>query len=601
MAQQSTKAKANPLATIFSSPSQKSTRVVPASIQSKDTDTDVVVIDFTNPMSDGRRDLESGTPVTVENHSDSKKKARLSADKKQVSKRTLTRQATNDPDAWNIDGSNGHYHNNTSLCLVIWAQIIYIVSLVIIIPTAGEYTASLGAENAVYFGLIVGISSIVDPIVSRGWSYILKGTSLSTVLTINASINLFSCVAYAMAKYCGNAGFAVLLMSRVVLGLGSVQTAMFQYLGCAVSNKKTAFSHFLSTASISYGFAFGIFLAFLLSIVGTAHPHTFNQSTLPGWFSALLWLTYIPLHCCLFREPNKNAGIIDPDSQIRLSNQMKPSMTLEPFEGILPCIFAILSVAVVTGAFEVMTISITQDLWKWDVMKSATYLGGVMLFVSLTTLLAYPVSKDKRLGKGRTLAIGLVAATLLLPFFYIPVSLRFHDRMGTSAGMAVYLTVSIVALSLLNIARTISFTLLTELPSPMWRDYFLSTGSQIFTMGRGIGPILAGALASRNSTTITTMVALSCCAAVAVCVAQAYGRFWHQIYETGPARAEELESHELPSWMRKDTWDKSVSREDFANAGLGDLAQIGPPVSPEGVQVEGASWNDNPMLRASAP
>jgi len=516
----------------------------------------------------------------------------------QVSKRTLNRQATNDPHAWNINGSNGHYHHKPSLFLVMWAQIIYIVSLVIIIPTGGEYTASLGAENAVYFGLIVGISSIVDPIVSRGWSYILKGTSLSTVLTINACINLISCVAYAMAKQCGSAGFAVLLLSRVILGLGSVQTAMFQYLGCAVSTKKSSFGHFLSTASISYGFAFGIFLAFLLSIVGTAHPHTFSQRTLPGWFSAFLWLTYIPLHCCLFREPNKNAGIIDPDSQIRLSKQMKPSIKLEPFEGLFPCIFAILSVAIVSGAFEVMTISITQDLWKWDVMKSATYLGGVMLFVALTTLLAYPVAKDKRLGKGRTLAIGLVAATLLLPFFYIPVSLRFHDRMGTDAGMAVYLTVSIIALSLLNIARTISFTLLTELPSPMWRDHFLATGSQIFTMGRGIGPILAGALASRNAVTITVMVVMCCVAAVAVVLAQAYGKFWHQIYETGPARAEELESHELPSWLRKDTWGKSVSQEDFSNTGLGRL-EPGPGIAPDGV--EGATWNKNPMLRAAAP
>jgi hypothetical protein len=489
-----------------------------------------------------------------------------------------------------------------------WAQIIYIVSTVIIIPTGQEYTQSLGADNAVYFGLIVGISSIVDPLVSRLWSYVLKGTSLKTVLSINALINLVSCMAYAMAKWVGSdisgAGFAVLLASRVVLGLGSVQTANYQYLGCAVSTKKTAFAHFLTTATISYGFAFGIFLAFILSTIGHAHPHTFDQNTLPGWFTALLWLAYLPLHWCLFREPDRNAGIIDPDSQIRLSKQMKPSICLEPFCGLAPCVLAILAVAVVSGAFEVMTISITQSLWSWGVMTSATFLGGVMLLVALTTLLAYPVTR--KVGEGKTLAATVAAATLLLPFFYIPTSTRFHDRMGTTAGMGVYLGVSILALSFLNIARTIAFTLLTELPSPMWRDYFLSTGSQIFTMGRGIGPVLAGALASRNAVTISTMVILSAVAAVAVCAAQHFRKFWHEVHETGPARAEELERHELPSWLRKSpTWSRGLSGEDFGgsgsfqNGGLGHHRVIGDPIphsSPEGVRVtEDGSWNENPI------
>jgi MFS family permease len=537
------------------------------------------------------------------------------------STRDLTRQQTNDPNAWNIDGTNGHYHHKPSLYLVMWAQIIYIVSTVIIIPTGQEYTQSLGADNAVYFGLVVGISSIVDPLVSRLWSYVLKGTSLKAVLSINALINLVSCVAYAMAKWVGTdisggAGFAVLLASRVVLGLGSVQTANYQYLGCAVSSKKTAFAHFLTTATISYGFAFGIFLAFVLSAVGHAHQATFDQSTLPGWFTALLWLAYLPLHWCVFREPDRNAGIIDPDSQIRLSKQMKPSIRLEPFGGLGPCVLAILAVAVVSGAFEVMTISITQSLWSWGVMRSATYLGGVMLVVALTTLLAYPVTR--KLGEGATLSAAVVAATLLLPFFYIPTSTRFHDRMGTSAGMGVYLGVSILALSLLNIARTIAFTLLTELPSPMWRDYFLSTGSQIFTMGRGVGPVLAGALASRNAVTITVMVALSAAAALAVCAAQYFRKFWHEVHETGPARAEELERHELPSWLQKSsTWSRGLSGEDFGssgggifqNGGLGSSSRAVIRVavgtaehsSPEGVRVEDdRTWNENPIYGSPA-
>lgn len=474
------------------------------------------------------------------------------------------------------------------------AQIIYTVSLVIIIPTAAKYVSSLGQGSPVFFGLVVGISSIIDPVVSRAWSYILKGTSLSAVLIINVSINLVSCVAYSLAAI-SPAGATILLASRCVLGLGSVQTAYLQYLGCAVSTKRRRFAHFLTTAAISYGFAFGIFLALLLSLV----PATWDERTLPGWFSAALWLLYLLLHMCFFVEPNKHAGILDADVQgIQLGHKMKPVLRREPFNGLLPCFLAIIAVAVVTSAFEVMTIGITQSLWQWDVMKSACFLGGIMLLVSLTTLLAYPLTKW--LGEGNAFVIGLCLATTLVPFFYFPVSVsvhHVHEKMDTSTGMGIYLAVSILALSSLNLGRTIAFTLATELPSPQWRDFFLSTGSQIFTMGRGIGPVVAGALASSASnsasasaasaasastsvkvvvrnmtgllvastslqqqaqvqtkssaayhhqyshqaTTVTVLLLLCASATLAVLHAHLRGYLRHKEHELGPARAESLE------------------------------------------------------------
>jgi len=511
-------------------------------------------------------DLEAGKPAT-------------NADK------SFVRQLTNDPNAWNIDGRNGNYHNISSLRLVVWAQMIYMVSLTIIIPTAGDYTSSLGHGSAVYFGLVVGISSVVDPLFSRIMSRMLKGASLKNIFLINATINLVSCLAYALAKHAGGAGGAIIITSRVVLGLGSVQTAMLQYFGCAVSNRRVRYTHFLTTAAISYGFAIGIFLAFILSI---ASYHGVDQNTLPGYFSAALWFLYIPLHCCFFKEPNKYAGIIDSDSSIRLGRQMKPILRREPFGGLVPCVFAIVTVAIVTGAFEVMTIGITQELWKWDVMKSSCYLGGVMLFVALTTFLAYPFTRW--LGEGCTLVTSMIFATLMLPFFYIPVSLRYHDKMGSTWGMVIYLLVSIVALSLLNIGRTISFTLMTDLPSPQWRDHFLSTASQIFTMGRGIGPILAGALIADNSTTITVLVSLSACAALAVLVAHSWNMLLHNEHEVGPAQAEQAERTK-PSWLRKhSTWSRSWSLEE-------DDFTLG--MTPPHVGMETSQPQKNPMMQVA--
>mmetsp|Transcript_16398 Transcript_16398/g.47478 ORF Transcript_16398/g.47478 Transcript_16398/m.47478 type:complete len:570 (-) Transcript_16398:112-1821(-) len=434
--------------------------------------------------------------------------------------------------AWNIDGSGGHYHHVASLRLVMWAQIMYVVSLVVIIPTAAGYAAELGNTSAVYFGAVIGISSIINPLVSRLWNSVLRVTSLGTVLQINASINLMCSLLYVLAKFAG--GDVLLLISRCLLGVGSVQTASLKYLGCAVSTKKVKFAHFLTTAVISYGFAFGTLLAFGLSLL--ASYFSWDQHTLPGYFTAWMWLAYLPMHRQWFREPDVNASIIGPESRVRLNRDMRPLQRQEPFHGLIPCFVAIFVVAMAKGAFEVMTIEITRYLWKWEVMTSALYLGVIMLVVAATTLLSYKLVQ--LVGESRAFVGGLVIAAMLIPFYYIPVSLNFQDEMSSIVGMVLYLIVSILALSALNLGRTIAFTLTTELPTPHWRNYFLSLGSEIFTVGRGFGPILAGAIDDKQR--IITALLVGCAiAAMAVAVAHTRRAFDHEGHELGPARAEE--------------------------------------------------------------
>jgi len=435
-------------------------------------------------------------------------------------------------ESWSIDGSNGHYHHSGSLCLVMWAEISYMISIVIIIPTAAEYAASLGNPSSIYFGLVVGITSITTPLVSRLWNSVIRSTSLNAVLLMNASICLACSLMYVLANYFG--GDVLLLISRVVLGFGSVQSASLKYLGCAVSTKRVKFAHFLTTAARSYAFALGAFLAFLLSVL--ASYAGWNQHTVPGWFTAFLWLTYIPLHKMFFVEPDMQAAIVGPESRIRLHEEMKPDRSREPFQGLVPCFAAIFAIAVVKGSFEIMTIEMTQNLWQFQVMMSSLYLGVIMLIVALTTLMAYRL--ERRLGERRIFVGGLIAATLLIPFYYIPIALPGFDQMVTNMGMAIYLVVSILALSALNLGLTMAFSLTTELPSPHWKNYFLCVGSEIFTVGRGVGPILVGAC--DNQALVVTILFASCAlATLAVARAAAHGHLHHDEHELGPACAEE--------------------------------------------------------------
>jgi MFS family permease len=496
------------------------------------------------------------------------------------------RQISEDRDAraWKKDGSNGHYHSKASLFLVMWAQILYIISLVIIIPTAARYASSLGAKSSIYFGLIVGISSIVDPLVSRLWSSVIAITSLHAVLLTNACINMTCSLMYILASCAGDtAGIPLLLASRCILGFGSVQTAYLQYLGRAVSIQKVTFAHFLTTASISYGFAFGICLAFGLSLA--ASYCGWSQNLAPGWFTMLLWFLYIPLHCLVFVEPDKQAGIVDPESKIRLTKEMRPKFRREPFSGLVPCLIAIFVIGVVKGAFEVMTIDVTKHVWHWDVMKSALFLGVVMFVVALTTIPAYMM--QKRVGESRIFFYGLTAAMLLLPAFFVPVSEDLHDFLNSALGVFFYTLISVVTLSLFNIGRAIAFSLTTELPSPHWRDYFLANASSLFTMGRGAGPIVVGALTEKYNTLFVLIVG---CIVAVICVAVPYtrGDLEHSEHEVGPARAEPVEDVQQ---QIVDRWLEWNGLQDVLDLAIKDYSSDSMMNKPDGIDLVSGSPN----------
>lgn len=474
-----------------------------------------------------------------------------------------------DSSAWKIDGTGrgGHYHSLPSLGVVMLAQVNYIVSLVVVIPTASGYAASLGEPSTVYFGFVVGVSSLITPFAARVWTKVIRATSLNTVLLINASICLACSLMYVAASYYG--GTTLLLVSRVFLGLGSVQTANLKYLGCAVSTKRVKFTHYLTTAAIAYGFAFGTLIAFLLSML--AARHGWDQYTLPGWFVALTWSGYILLHRLAFVEPDLQAGVVDPESKIQLDKTMRPELRREPLRSLAPCLAAIFAVAVIKGAFEVTTIKLTEELWQWDVMTSAMFLGVTMFLVALTTLLSWRL--EKKAGEGWTFVSGLLGASLLLPFYYIPISLGYQESMTSTLGKGVYFLVSILALSSLNLGRTIAFSLITELPSPHWRNYFLVRGSELFTVGRGVGPILAGCIADRH---IIVSVLIGVCAAATAWVGAAFARgmLEHEEHEVGPARAEEGEAPE-DSWEQ--TMDGVMRDIDEWWSGLGFPGRPGTP------------------------
>ncbi|CAL5356077.1 unnamed protein product [Camellia sinensis] len=146
-----------------------------------------------------------------------------------------------------------------SLLLNLANTFLYMVNSYIIVPTADDYSISLGAAATVC-GIVIG--------------------------------------AMAVAQY-------ILLMGRIFCGLGSARAVNRRYISDCVPLKirLQASAAFVSASAL--GMACGPALAGLLQTNFKIYKITFNQDTLPGWVMSVAWLFYLIWLWISFKEPSR--------------------------------------------------------------------------------------------------------------------------------------------------------------------------------------------------------------------------------------------------------------------------------------------------------
>ncbi|KAG0472705.1 hypothetical protein HPP92_014562 [Vanilla planifolia] len=168
------------------------------------------------------------------------------------------------------DQNDGRYHF-MSLLLNLANTFLYMVNTYIIVPTADDYSLSLGAASTVC-GVIIGSMAVAQEIY------------------------------YMLLAYDVNS-LAMLLIGRLLCGLGSARAVNRRHISDCVPLviRMKASAGFVSASAL--GMAFGPALAGLLQIKFKIFDITFNQTTLPGWFMALAWLIYLLWLWFTFEEP----------------------------------------------------------------------------------------------------------------------------------------------------------------------------------------------------------------------------------------------------------------------------------------------------------
>ncbi|XP_070021126.1 SPX domain-containing membrane protein At4g22990-like [Nicotiana sylvestris] len=201
-----------------------------------------------------------------------------------------------------VDDQKYHF---MSLLLNLANTFLYMVNTYIIVPTADDYSMSLGAAATVC-GIVIGamaVAQIFSSVYFSAWS----NRSYFRPLVFSSIILFIGNTMYALAYDLKS--IPVLLIGRLCCGFGSARAVNRRYISDCVPLRlrMQASAGFVSASAL--GMACGPALAGLLQTNFKIYKLTFNQDTLPGWLMAFAWLIYLVWLWISFKEPAREAEV----------------------------------------------------------------------------------------------------------------------------------------------------------------------------------------------------------------------------------------------------------------------------------------------------
>ncbi|XP_037455025.1 SPX domain-containing membrane protein OsI_08463-like [Triticum dicoccoides] len=196
-----------------------------------------------------------------------------------------------------VDDQSYHF---MSLMLNLVNTFLYMVNTYIIVPTADDYSVSLGAAATVC-GVIIGsmaVAQVFSSVYFSAWSNrsYFRPLVFSSIMLFSG--NLLYALAYDLNS------LTVLILGRLLCGLGSARAVNRRYISDCVPLKirLKASAGFVSASAL--GMACGPALAGLLQTEFKIYAVTFNQNTLPGWIMSLAWVGNLIWLWISFKEPD---------------------------------------------------------------------------------------------------------------------------------------------------------------------------------------------------------------------------------------------------------------------------------------------------------
>lgn len=205
------------------------------------------------------------------------------------------------PSSGEDDMDSEDYHF-MSLLLNLANTFLYMVNTYIIVPTADDYSMSLGAAATVC-GVVIGsmaVAQVFSSVYFSAWS----NKSYFKPLVFSSIMLFLGNTLYALAYDLNS--ISILLIGRLLCGLGSARAVNRRYISDCVPLKvrMQASAGFVSASAL--GMACGPALAGLLQMNFKVYSLTINQNTSPGWIMAIAWIIYLVWLWISFKEPARD-------------------------------------------------------------------------------------------------------------------------------------------------------------------------------------------------------------------------------------------------------------------------------------------------------
>merc|ERR1711934_1335985 len=243
----------------------------------------------------------------------------------------------------------------------------------IVIPTAHDYSASLGAPTG-FAGVLVGSTSVGAAVVAPLFRFLLK-RSYAMALLVQIGVMLIGSIIYALAGLANT--WSLLLVGRVIGGLGGSWYPVMTYLSEAIGKKhRSNVTSIVLGVSRSLGYALGpVFAAALVYVDFHMGELTIDKRNNPGFFVALLCVGQLVAVSWSF--PREGSKLMDKNKREKVMHLL----TLSWF------VVAVFSCPLLLCAWELSTTNLLQGAFNWSIQSSALLVGGTILCTIVPLLL----------------------------------------------------------------------------------------------------------------------------------------------------------------------------------------------------------------------
>ena len=367
-----------------------------------------------------------------------------------------------------------------SLPLIYVLMVLVVLNVEIVVPTADQYAARLGASES-FSGLVIALTPIWQGILGVPLNYLMlkSGMSMKNMIILMVAFSVMGNILYALAGLM-HSKFTI-LASRTLIGICQCQLAGPIYIARAVGVKLRTKVMFIYSTMAAIAFFSAPWIASMLEIFVKElriEDLVLDSDTIPGWFMATLYFIYLLLVVFFFEDARVKETPVQPEHRDSTERFLTP--------GLAVCFFASFISPTTTTMCIVFFVKLAEKTLAVSVSATGLYLGCAMAFVALVSFASMAVTpylEDRR---------GLLVTCLCACISSI---LTFHlNHAWDAASITLFMCGFLLLNSFSSVVKNYGYALVPKVVAPQFKDQAGTLNMIALQLGRGLGAQLGAVM-----------------------------------------------------------------------------------------------------------